>query len=96
MRTIASLLITVLLTAGVALAKDVQAQIKVSGMTCSRCAAGLQKTLERQKGVKSAKVSYEEGHAAIVYDDEQTSEKELREAINRTGYRAIPEKQDQK
>jgi len=85
-----------LLTAGVALAKDVTAEIKVSGMTCGACAGGLQKTLERQKGVRKAEVSYEKGLATIVYDDAQTDEKQIREAINKTGFKAEPDKQEKK
>lgn len=96
MRTIATLLFATLLTASVALAKDVTTEIKVSGMTCGACAGGLQKTLERQKGVKQAEVSFEKGLATIVYDDAQTSAKELREAINKTGFKAEPEKQEKK
>ncbi|MGH9508385.1 MAG: heavy-metal-associated domain-containing protein [Terriglobales bacterium] len=96
MRTIVSLLVAVLLLAGVALAKDVTAEIRVSGMTCGACAGGLQKTLERQKGVRKAEVSYEKGLATIVYDDAQTSEKELREAINKTGFKAEPSKTQEK
>ncbi|MGH9557506.1 MAG: heavy-metal-associated domain-containing protein [Terriglobales bacterium] len=96
MRTVVSLLVAVLLLAGVALAKDVTAEIKVSGMTCGACAGGLQKTLERQKGVRKAEVSYEKRLATIVYDDAQTNEKELREAINKTGFKAEPSKTQEK
>ncbi len=96
MRTVATLLVATLLTAGVALAKDVTTEIKVSGMTCGACAGGLQKTLERQKGVSRAEVSYEKRLATIVYDNAQTSEKELRDAINKTGFKAEPAKQEKK
>ncbi len=96
MRTIATLLVSILLTAGIALAKDVTTEIKVSGMSCGACAGGLQKTLERQKGVRKAEVSYEKGLATIVYDDAQTSEKQLRESINKTGFKAEPEKREKK
>ncbi len=96
MRIIAALLATTLLATGVALAKEVKTEIKVAGMTCSACAGGLQKTLERQRGVKSAEVSVEKGLATILYDDAQTNEKQLRDVINQTGFRAEAEKRQER
>ncbi len=96
MRTVIALLVSILLTTVVASAKDVSTEIKVGGMTCTACAGGLQKTLERQKGVRSAEVSYEKRVATVVYDDTQTDEKQIREAINKTGFKAEPEKKQER
>jgi len=46
--------------------------------------------LEKTKGVKSADVSAEKGLATVSYDDSQISEQQLREAINKTGFKAEP------
>ena len=78
------------LFAGSALAKDIKAEIKVSGMTCGACAVSVKSALARIKGVKSADVSYEKGLATVVYDDAQTNEQQLREAINKTGFKVEP------
>lgn len=83
-------LLLLLLFAGSVFAKDVKTEIKVSGMTCGACAVSVKSALARVKGVKSADVSYEKGLAAVVYDDQQTNEQQLREAINKTGFKVEP------
>ncbi len=83
-------LFLLLLFAGSAFAKDVKTEIKVSGMTCGACAVSVKSALTNVKGVKSADVSNEKGLATVVYDDEQANEQQLREAINKTGFKAEP------
>lgn len=83
---------SVLLLAGAACAKDVTTQIKVSGMTCEACAVSVQKKLEKTTGVKHAEVSSDKGLATVTYDDAQVNEQQLREAINKTGFKAEPPK----
>ncbi len=73
-----------------AMAKDSTAQIKVSGMTCGACAVSVKRGLEKTKGVKTADVSVEKGLATVVYDDSQVNAQQLREAINKTGFKAEP------
>jgi copper chaperone CopZ len=81
-------LAAVLLFGGVALAKDVTAEIKVKGMTCGSCAVAVKQALTKTKGVKSADVSVERALAAVVYNDAQVTERELRQAIDKTGFRS--------
>jgi copper chaperone CopZ len=81
---------TLLFLAASAFAADTTSQIKVSGMTCSACAAGLGKTLERQKGVKNVQISFIKRQATVVYDDKQTNEQQIRDAINKSGFKAEP------
>jgi mercuric ion binding protein len=91
MKSIA-IFLAVLLMAAVAMAKEVTTEIKVSGMTCQACAISVQKSLEKVKGVKRADVSSNKGFATVVYDDAQTSEQQLRDAIDKTGFKAEPAK----
>ena len=84
------LLASGLVLAGTAMAKDVTTQIKVSGMTCQTCAVSVQKGLEKTKGVKRAEVSSEKGVATVLFDDAQTNQQQLRDAINKTGFKAEP------
>ena len=79
-----------LLFAASAMAKDSKIQIKVSGMTCGACAVSVKKGLEKTKGVKSADVSVVKGLATVSYDDSQVNEQQLRDAINKTGFKAEP------
>lgn len=76
------------LFAASAFAKDAKTEIKISGMTCGACTVSVKSALTKVKGVKSADVSYEKGVATVVYDDETTNEQQLREAINKTGFKA--------
>jgi len=76
-----------------AVAKEVTTQIKVSGMTCSACSVSVKSALSKVKGVKSAEVSHEKGLATVVYEDTQTNQQRLREAINKTGFKAEPQQE---
>jgi mercuric ion binding protein len=89
MKSIA-IFLAVLLLAAVAMAKEVTTEIKVSGMTCQACAISVQRNLEKVKGVKYAEVSSDKGIARIVYDDAQANEGQLRDAINKSGFKAEP------
>lgn len=84
--TIAALL----LFGAIALAKDVATEIKVKGMTCGSCAAAVKQALMKVKGVKSADVKLDKALVAVIYDDAQVSERELRQAIDKTGFKAEP------
>ena len=85
--------LVVLLMAAVATAKEVTIEIKVSGMTCQACAVTLQKSLEKVEGVKRADVSSDKGLATVVYDDAKANEQQLRDAIDKTGFKAQPAKE---
>ena len=82
------------LLAGSAVAADKTAQIKVSGMTCGACAVSVKRGLEKTKGVKSADVSAERGIATVIYDDNKVNEQQLRDAIEKTGFKAAPVKEN--
>lgn len=83
-------LTNMLLLGGMAMAKEAVTEIKVKGMTCGSCVVSVKKALTQTKGVKSADVSLEKAQASIVYDDAQVNEQQLREAINKTGFKAEP------
>ena len=83
-----------LLFAGSAMEKEATAQINVSDMTCGACAVSVKRGLEKTKGIKSADVSAEKGLATVIYDDSQVNERQLRDAIEKTGFRAEPVKEN--
>ena len=88
MRFFKGMLISGALLAGLASAKEVTTQIPVSGMTCGSCAVAVRKALSSLEGVKKGDVSVEQNKATVVYEDSQVTEKQLREAINKTGFKA--------
>ena len=85
--------IGLLFASGLVLAKEVTTEIKVQGMTCGSCVVAVKKALTDTKGVKAAEVSLEKGLATVVYEDSQVTEKQLSEAINKSGFKAEPTKQ---
>ncbi len=87
-RTATVLFLALFLVAPSLLAKEAKAEFKVSGMSCGMCAKGVEATLARLEGVKSAEVSYDKGSATIVYDDEKVTEEKLKETIKKSGYKA--------
>lgn len=92
MRKTLIVLANMLLLGGMAFAKEATTEIKVKGMTCGSCVVTVKKALAQTKGVKSADVSLEKTKATVVYDDAQVSEQQLRDAINKTGFKAEPNK----
>jgi mercuric ion binding protein len=99
MRFLKAMLISGALVAGLtglASAKEVTAQIPVSGMTCGACAVAVKKALISVEGVKKADVSLEQKRATVIYEDSQVTEKQLQDAINKSGFKAETAKQDGK
>ena len=62
--------------------------IKIEGMMCPHCEARVKKTLEEMPGVISAEVSYKDGTACVVAENDAVYEK-LGAAIEAQGYKVI-------
>ena len=60
--------------------------LKIEGMHCSGCAAGLEMALNA-KGAK-AKVDFDSKEADIEFDPKKISLKEIKEEIKKIGYKA--------
>jgi copper chaperone len=60
--------------------------IKISGMHCSRCVNSVESGLRKLDGVKSAKVSLEDGTAEVSFDDRKVSIDSINEKISEVGY----------
>jgi copper chaperone len=91
MRLIATV-VGLVMASGLVFAKEVTAEIKIQGMTCGSCVVAVKKALIGTKGVKTADVSLEKSLATVVYEDSQVTEKQLRDAISKTGFVAEPSK----
>ena len=61
-------------------------QYKVSGMTCTGCEETIRSCVLKQNGVKSVKVSHEEGEAIVELIPGMTDTSAIKTAINSTGY----------
>lgn len=58
----------------------------VLGMSCASCAARVDKTLNKQAGVKSASVNFATAMAMVEFDPQQCSAQSLRQAVQDAGY----------
>lgn len=63
--------------------------IPIGGMHCANCANTIEKALSKVKGILKASVNYASEKATVEYDDKQTSEFQIKDAINKTGYKAL-------
>lgn len=60
--------------------------IGVSGMSCTACAAGLNRVLQQEQGVLEATVNFSTGQAYLKYDPEMITIERLQELIEEAGY----------
>lgn len=62
---------------------------KVTGMSCGGCAKKISSALTKVAGVISAQVSAESGEATVTFQKDKVSEAQLRETIEKTGYKIV-------
>lgn len=62
--------------------------LDITDMQCEGCTQIIWNAISRQRGVQVCNVSLEEGQAHVVFDESQTSEKVLGQAVEKAGYRA--------
>ena len=60
--------------------------LKITGMSCSGCAANVEKALKGVAGVSSVTVDLKAKKAAVEYDPSKTNEKALAQAVKSAGY----------
>ncbi len=63
-----------------------QTELKISGMTCQGCAEHVNHSLDGVPGVLEHNTSYNAGTSIVKYDMRKTTEQELVNAVNATGY----------
>lgn len=62
-------------------------QLKIDGMTCGHCVAGVTKALQQVPGVQLASVSLDAGSASVTHDETASAEA-LVAAVQEEGYEA--------
>lgn len=60
--------------------------VKIEGMSCASCAAGLEKRLKETAGVENAVVNFATGKAYLDYDPDQLSSGDILKIIKREGF----------
>jgi len=61
-------------------------ELSITGMDCAACAANLEQALKAREGVSEANVSFATERAAVAYDPEAISLKEIIGVVEETGY----------
>ena len=62
--------------------------LNISGMTCVNCSGGIEKFLNKKKGVISANVSFASSEGEFIIDDSLYSKEKLASDIQKLGYKA--------
>src|SRR5690625_264172 len=63
--------------------------VQVSGMTCTNCAASVEKGIKKLPGVNEATVNFPLEQLSVDYDPEQLSLADLKKEINKIGYDVV-------
>ncbi len=66
-----------------------QKKLKITGMSCASCAAGIEKSLNRLEGVRQASVNLALEQATVEYDDQAVKPETITTTIKRLGYDII-------
>jgi len=66
--------------------KTEKAYIHITGMTCTTCAATIEKGLAETPGVEQANVSFASGKATVEYDPSRTELSKIKHTISQIGY----------
>lgn len=69
--------------------------LNIEGMTCSACSNGLEKYLNKQKGIKNAVVNLVMATAVVEYDEDITI-KDINRYVEEAGFKSLGEKQEEK
>lgn len=68
--------------------KETRLTLAIGGMTCASCAARIEKVVGDMPGVRTMQVNLATESAAAVFDPEVVSLRQIREAIERLGFKA--------
>jgi len=64
-------------------------KLEVAGMTCSGCEESINHAAMEIAGVVTAKANYDKGEAIISFNEATSSQQEIIDAINATGYKVL-------
>lgn len=59
--------------------------LKITGMTCDKCAAGVQTALKKVDGVKAAEVSLDKNQVVVTVDSAKVKTEQLIAAVDKAG-----------
>jgi copper chaperone len=62
---------------------------KIEGMRCDGCAETIKTLIEREPGVRMARVSFEGREACVLYDSQAVADDRLAAVIEKPGFRIV-------
>lgn len=65
--------------------------LQIEGMHCASCVSAVEKSLKNRNGVQEASVNLATESAAVSFDEQQITEKDLKEAVEAAGYSVVEE-----
>ncbi len=65
--------------------------LSIDGMTCSACSNGLEKYLNKQKGILNATVNLVMANATIQYDEKILNQEKIEEFVKEAGFKSLGE-----
>jgi len=68
-----------------------EAVVSILGMHCASCVSAIEGALKKAEGIKDARVNLATEKAFVRFDPQKTAEAQIREVIEKAGYRTIPE-----
>jgi len=71
-----------------------EATLQVSGMTCTACAASIEKGISKIDGVEEANVNFALERTTVVYDPDKTNVGEFEKKVEDLGYHVLQQKAD--
>ena len=63
--------------------------LSIDGMTCSACSNGLEKYLNKQKGILNASVNLVMANSLIEYDETILNQKKIEQFIKEAGFKSL-------
>ncbi len=67
-----------------------EAGLLISGMSCNKCVARVDKAIREVPGVQQAQVNLSAGEAVVKFDPKSASPQMLADAVTKAGYPAKP------
>lgn len=63
--------------------------LSIEGMTCSACSNGLERYLNKQKGIQMASVNLVMANASIEYDEDIVNQEQIEEFVKEAGFKSL-------
>ncbi|WP_438973370.1 mercuric transport protein MerTP [Polaribacter sp.] len=64
-------------------------EYNIKGMTCTGCEVHIESEVNKLDGIIEVKANYEKGNTIVKYDKKKVTNKEIEDAVGKTGYKII-------